>query len=73
MSRFQDIKDRLRVIHRMTLKRSDGEYRVNFAGGSEATVYYTNDLEDAFATAIDMRLRADGKPTARDTLNRLFH
>jgi hypothetical protein len=54
-TRFQEYKDKLRVVHRMTLKKVDGEYRVNFAGGDEATAYYTNDLEDAFSTAIDMR------------------
>ena len=35
----------------MTLQHRDGEYRVNFKGGLEATAYYTNDLEDAFHTA----------------------
>ena len=29
----------------------DGEYRVNFRGGSEATAYYTNDAKDAIYTA----------------------
>lgn len=57
MSRFQDYKDKLNVVHRMTLRKRDGEYRVNFAGGKEATAYYTNDLEDAFATGVTMRLR----------------
>jgi hypothetical protein len=45
----------------MTLRKHDREYRVNFVGGSEATAYYTNDLEDAFATAIDMRLRDNAR------------
>lgn len=34
----------------ITLSKKDGEYRVNFAGGSESTAYYTNDLEDAIQT-----------------------
>jgi hypothetical protein len=29
----------------------NGEYRINFRGGREATAYYTNDREDALATA----------------------
>jgi hypothetical protein len=33
----------------------DDEYRVNFRGGSEATAYYTNDLQDAFDTGRAMR------------------
>lgn len=34
-----------------------GEYRLNFKGGTEATAYYTNDLDDAIATAEDMAQR----------------
>jgi hypothetical protein len=35
----------------MTIRRRDGEYRVNFVGDCEALAYYTNDIEDAVATA----------------------
>jgi len=40
----------------MTITYNDEyyEYRVNFAGGREATAYYTNDLEDALHTGIAM-------------------
>jgi hypothetical protein len=58
MTRFQEVKDKLRVMYRVTLRRQDGEYRVNFRDGVEATAYYTNDLEDAFATGVAMRERA---------------
>ena len=34
-----------------SLRRKDGEYRVNFLHGDEATAYYTDDLEDALGTA----------------------
>jgi len=34
-----------------TLRHDNGEYRVNFRNGSEATAYYTNDIEDACFTA----------------------
>jgi hypothetical protein len=56
---FKEAKDKLRVVYRMTLKRTrHREFRVNFIGGKEATAYYTSDLDDAFTTAIDMRQRA---------------
>lgn len=35
----------------------DGEYRVNFKGGSELTAYYTNSLEDALHSGLDMARR----------------
>jgi hypothetical protein len=38
----------------MSLVTEDGEYRVNFTGGREATAYYTNDLLDAVQTGIAM-------------------
>jgi hypothetical protein len=34
----------------VTLKKSDGEYRVNFEGGPEKTAYYTDDINDAVKT-----------------------
>lgn len=30
------------------------EFRVNFLGGTEETAYYTNDLQDALDTGVDM-------------------
>ena len=41
--------------HRLT--KCDGEYRINHFGASEATAYYTNDLEDAVNTAHAQALR----------------
>lgn len=38
----------------IVLSKSDGEYRVNFKLGDEATAYYTNDLHDAMRTALAM-------------------
>jgi hypothetical protein len=36
-----------------------GDYRVNFRDGNETTAYYTDKLEDAVNTAVEMvRLRA---------------
>jgi hypothetical protein len=31
-----------------------GNYRVNFRDGNETTAYYTDDLEDAVNTAVEM-------------------
>ena len=38
----------------MSLRYRDGEYRVNFLGGSEDTAYYTNNRFDAVMTAMSM-------------------
>lgn len=38
----------------VTIRKRDGEYRVNLRGGGEATAYYTNDLEDARQTGLAM-------------------
>ena len=53
LSPFKRVKTFLRS-HDITISKRDGEYRVNFAGASEATAYYTNDLEDAEHTGISM-------------------
>lgn len=41
----------------MSLNLKDGEYRVNYRGGSEDTAYYTNDRADAIETARAMAQR----------------
>jgi hypothetical protein len=39
----------------LTLRRvRSGDYRVNFRDGNETTAFYTNDLEDAVSTAVEM-------------------
>ena len=35
-----------------TLRKKDGEYRINEIGGDEATAYYTDDIEDATGTIL---------------------
>ncbi len=60
---FSEVKSRLRAIHAMTIGRRDGGYRVNFAGGSEDCAYYTDDLTDAYHTAIEMRRAFHAKYT----------
>jgi L-ribulose-5-phosphate 3-epimerase UlaE len=42
----------------LTLRQlRSGEYRVNFRDGNETTAYYTDNLEDAVKTAIEMARR----------------
>ena len=48
-----------------TLRKRDGEYRVNKTGGEEATAYYTDDLDDAIAT-----VRFEAKREAAQVQNR---
>ena len=45
------------LFHYVTITRKSvtGEYRVNLEEGTEATAYYTTDLEDAVATGKRMR------------------
>lgn len=38
----------------ITLRKRDGEFRVNVAGYTENSAYYTNDLEDARDTGLEM-------------------
>jgi hypothetical protein len=39
----------------LTLRQPrSGNYRVNFRDGNEATAYYTDNLEDAVNTAVEM-------------------
>jgi hypothetical protein len=39
----------------LTLRQvRSGDFRVNFPDGNETTAYYTNDLEDAVNTAVEM-------------------
>jgi hypothetical protein len=40
-----------------TLRVEDGEYRVNYRYGKEATAYYTNNLNDAVKTARSMEAK----------------
>ncbi len=49
----------------VVLTKTEGEYRVNFRGGGEATAYYTNSLEDAVATGKSMALRSGAEELPR--------
>lgn len=68
---FKEAKEKLRVVYKMTLKLTpDHEFRVNFIGAKEASAYYATDLDDAFTTAIDMRLRMQEKVDPKTLLPR---
>lgn len=45
--------------HGFTLRNTGDDYRVNVRGGSEATAYYTDDLQDAVDTAAAMAREID--------------
>lgn len=45
----------------LVVTHSDGELRVNFRGGKEATAYYTSDRADALGTAYHMHARLSAK------------
>ena len=61
MSTFERAQLYLRQWN-ITLTRREGEYRVNFKGGAEATAYYTNDLEDAIQTGRTMSRQGQRNP-----------
>ena len=42
-------------------KTREGEYRMNYTNGREATAYYATDLDDAVATAEDYFKRANSQ------------
>jgi hypothetical protein len=42
----------------ITIRHRDGEYRVNFTNGPESSAYYTNDLDDAYNSGVEMARRA---------------
>ena len=50
----------------MTISQRDGEYRINFLAGREATAYYASDLQDAVQTAIVMTAARDSNRLVAD-------
>lgn len=54
---FAEGKRELRELGITLTKNQHGEYRVNFVGGSEATAYYTDSLDDAVNTGHSMATR----------------
>jgi hypothetical protein len=47
----------------LTLRKlHSGEFRVNFRDGNKTTAYYTESLEDAFDTAVEMARKRGQSP-----------
>jgi len=56
-SKTQDARKRKSIARHLGLtlrKVRSGDYRVNFRDGDETTVHYTDNLEDAVNTAVEM-------------------
>jgi hypothetical protein len=51
---LQQAKSTARHLGLTLRKAPSGDYRVNFRDGNEATAYYTDNLEDAVKTAVEM-------------------
>jgi hypothetical protein len=51
---FQEAKSIARHLGLTLRKVCSGDYRVNFRDGNETTAYYTDNLEDAVNTAVEM-------------------
>lgn len=54
MTTIKEAKRELASIAITLTKDDEGEFRVNFRGGKEATAYYTNDLDDAIGTGKEL-------------------
>ena len=51
---LQEAKSIARHLGLILRKVRSGDYRVNFRDGDETTAYYTDKLEDAVNTAVEM-------------------
>jgi hypothetical protein len=54
---LQEAKSIARHLGLTLRKVRSGDYRVNFRDGNETTAYYTDSLEDAVNTAVEMARR----------------
>jgi hypothetical protein len=52
--KLQEAKSVARHLGLTLREVCSGDYRVNFRDGNETTAYYTDDLEDAVNTAVEM-------------------
>ena len=56
---LQEAKSIARHLGLTLRKVRSGDYRVNFRDGNEMTAYYTDNLEDAVKTAVEMARTRD--------------
>ena len=59
---LQEAKSIARHLGLTLRKVRSGDYRVKFRDGNETTAYYTNDLEDAVSTAVEMARKRGQSP-----------
>jgi len=62
---LQEAKSIARHLGLILRKVRSGAYRVNFCDGNETTAYYTDDLEDAVNTAVEMTRNRDANAMNR--------
>src|SRR5207247_3387145 len=66
---LQEAKSIARHLGLTLRKVRSGDYRVNFRDGNETTAYYTDDLEDAVNTAVEMaHIRRVGHALAAEAI-----
>ena len=58
----QEAKSIARHLGLTLRKVRSGDYRVNFRDGNETTAYYTDSLEDAVNTAVEMARTTNDTP-----------
>jgi L-ribulose-5-phosphate 3-epimerase UlaE len=56
---LQEAKSIARHLGLTLRKVRSGDYRVNFRDGDETTAHYTDNLEDAVKTAVEMARKKD--------------
>jgi hypothetical protein len=59
---LQEAKSIARHLGLTLRKLHSGEFRVNFRDGNKTTAYYTESLEDAFDTAVEMARKRGQSP-----------
>ena len=64
---LQEAKSIARHLGLTLRKVRSGDYRVNFRDGNETTAYYTDNLEDAVNTAVEMARRRSSCETGSVT------
>ena len=58
---LQEAKSIARHLGLTLRKVRSGDYRVNFRDGDETTAHYTDNLEDAVNTAVEMARKRDNE------------
>ena len=67
---LQEAKSIARHLGLTLRKVRSGDYRVNFRDGDETTAHYTDNLEDAINTAVEMARKRELRAPHRDTLSK---